>query len=200
MDRTPELNCKEENCNRVPKKWKLCIKHLTVYKIKLKTKQAEEIKYPHHRLYGLAAWKKLREKKLSDNPLCEKCQQTGIDIDHIIPHKGKTELMYKYSNLQTLCKACHAIKTVEDTKMKRFKTDSKIIKITINKKHTAFEDTRILLGYPAVSERVIDIVLNSNDYKGDEIKVSSEDYIEKIKRRYSLKYKRVPQFEVVYEK
>jgi 5-methylcytosine-specific restriction protein A len=35
----------------------------------------------------------------------------AVLVDHIIPHRGDTTLLYDQSNLQSLCTACHNRKT-----------------------------------------------------------------------------------------
>lgn len=66
-------------------------------------------------LYGVT-WQKMRLSHLMRQPLCVKCSQKGLvvqgkDVDHIIPHRGEAKLFYDMTNLQTLCKECHAEKT-----------------------------------------------------------------------------------------
>lgn len=69
-------------------------------------------------VYNTNIWRKLRIKKLSINPLCEKCYskgiiKSGVDIHHIIPiSKGKSipemkKLGFDINNLETLCEECH---------------------------------------------------------------------------------------------
>lgn len=64
-------------------------------------------------------WRTLRAKKLAANPLCELHQQQGkvvaaSCIHHIVEvESGTTEgecrrLAYSWSNLQSLCRECHA--------------------------------------------------------------------------------------------
>lgn len=67
--------------------------------------------------YGYA-WRKLRELVLKrDNYLCVKCDAGGrvteaTDVDHIISKaKGGTD---SESNLQSLCSACHKVKTANE--------------------------------------------------------------------------------------
>jgi len=35
-------------------------------------------------------------------------------VDHIRPHRGRPELFFDESNLQTMCKSHHSIKTLHD--------------------------------------------------------------------------------------
>ena len=72
----------------------------------------------YEKLINSRKWAKLRYEKLQNNPLCERCMSSGIiapgtEIHHITPiDTGCTpaemqRLAYNYSNLQTLCHACH---------------------------------------------------------------------------------------------
>ncbi len=61
-------------------------------------------------------WRKLRIQVLNAEPLCRICAREGRTtgatvVDHIIPHKGNSELLYSRENLQPLCKRHHDIKT-----------------------------------------------------------------------------------------
>lgn len=65
--------------------------------------------------YG-ARWQRARIVYLRANPLCVEHQARGklVDatvVDHIIPHRGDTDLMWDESNWQGLCKPCHDSKT-----------------------------------------------------------------------------------------
>src|SRR3990167_4495534 len=63
----------------------------------------------NHRGYG-AAWRKIRTEVLMDAPWCE-CGKPATEVDHIISRRrGGTD---ERSNLQALCHACHARKTIQ---------------------------------------------------------------------------------------
>lgn len=69
--------------------------------------------------YGYA-WQKLRTKILErDGYLCQVCKQSGkltqaTEIDHILNKaSGGTDDL---DNLQAICKACHKVKTQEESK------------------------------------------------------------------------------------
>lgn len=64
-------------------------------------------------------WQRLRERILSEHPLCVECQKKGIirlatDVDHVVPHRGDPELMWDERNLQPLCHECHSRKTAAE--------------------------------------------------------------------------------------
>lgn len=59
--------------------------------------------------YG-RAWKRIRDRKIRENPLCEECFKAGIykaaeEVHHILPlADGGTS---ERSNLISLCRSCH---------------------------------------------------------------------------------------------
>lgn len=65
-------------------------------------------------------WYRLRNQFIAENPLCKECMKKGIvkaadEVDHIIPIKVAPHLRLVKTNLQSLCKSCHAIKTRADS-------------------------------------------------------------------------------------
>lgn len=68
-------------------------------------------------------WMKIRERELSDSPICAICYSKGIitlgkQVDHKLPlFKGGTD---DPDNLQVLCEPCHTTKTVEERGGKQF--------------------------------------------------------------------------------
>lgn len=85
------------------------------------TTEERQRKYEHHydeqgrNLYHTTRWKKLRAAKVAINPICEHCETLGIarsveEVDHIIEiEDGGT--FWDISNLQSLCRRHHKIKT-----------------------------------------------------------------------------------------
>jgi len=67
-------------------------------------------------------WQQCRKRVLAQNPLCASCLKKGLYVpaslvDHIEPVHGPTDpKFYCLSNLQPLCRACHAAKTWADTR------------------------------------------------------------------------------------
>jgi 5-methylcytosine-specific restriction enzyme A len=65
-------------------------------------------------------WGKARLQFLADCPFCAHCQSDGqttlaTEVDHIIPHKGKSSLFWDRQNWQPLCRMHHNRKTaIED--------------------------------------------------------------------------------------
>lgn len=68
----------------------------------------------HGRWYG-HRWRKLRDAYLATHPLCEcddpDCRRPAQVVDHRKPHNGNDELLFAWTNLQAMTKACHDRKT-----------------------------------------------------------------------------------------
>ena len=57
-------------------------------------------------------WRKLSLAKRKADPLCERCALEGVvtpatEVNHIIPISKRPELLYEWSNLQSVCRPCH---------------------------------------------------------------------------------------------
>lgn len=59
------------------------------------------------RWYKTRDWRILRKLVIEQQPLCARCGAPGQVVDHIIPHKGRADLFFRFENLQTLCAPCH---------------------------------------------------------------------------------------------
>ena len=60
-------------------------------------------------------WKALSRSYLGANILCVRCKLLNRDVaatevDHILPLRTHPNLAFETSNLQAMCKSCHAIK------------------------------------------------------------------------------------------
>jgi hypothetical protein len=72
------------------------------------------------RMYDSTRWRRARTVFLADNPLCNKCLQSGRDtastvVDHITPHAGDAVRFWDRDNWQALCATCHSgVKRIED--------------------------------------------------------------------------------------
>ena len=68
--------------------------------------------------YGTAQWQKLRDRYITQHPLCEMCEKRGLvvegkEVDHIVElQEGGDKL--DPNNLMTLCIRCHRRKTAEE--------------------------------------------------------------------------------------
>ena len=106
MPRKPKRPCSYPGCPELTDR-RFCEKHE-----KEENKRYE--KYDRNpavrRRYG-RAWKRIRDKFVSEHPFCEVCYGKGIiveteEVHHKIPlSKGGT---HERSNLIALCKSCHA--------------------------------------------------------------------------------------------
>jgi 5-methylcytosine-specific restriction protein A len=72
----------------------------------------------HERGYD-NVWARLRNWYLADNPLCEHCLldeviEPAVDVDHVIPIKVAPDRRLDPTNLQSLCRRCHNMKTAEN--------------------------------------------------------------------------------------
>jgi len=76
------------------------------------------------RLYGTAAWHRIRLAQLQAEPLCRHCGAEGrvtaaTVVDHEQPHWNDKQVFYDRTNLQSLCKRHHDIKTAGEDAAKR---------------------------------------------------------------------------------
>lgn len=66
--------------------------------------------------YSTAAWRRLRKRKLSVNPVCEPCEKRGRTVladtvDHIIAIEKGGDAFPALSGLMSMCARCHNEKT-----------------------------------------------------------------------------------------
>lgn len=69
------------------------------------------------KVYSLAAWRRLRDLKRRNDPMCEVCLiegklTPGEDVHHLrsfmcLGGNARIEALLDYGNLVTLCKVCH---------------------------------------------------------------------------------------------
>lgn len=69
--------------------------------------------------YKSKSWTQLRNEYISEHPLCVRCLAygkltAGKIVDHKRPRSERPDLELEWDNLQTMCHACHNIKTAED--------------------------------------------------------------------------------------
>jgi len=77
----------------------------------IKSKRQEN-KWNIDPFYNNQPWRKLRIKKLKQNPLCEVCQKSGHIkegkvIDHHLPRRFWPEHSLRLENLTTMCESHH---------------------------------------------------------------------------------------------
>lgn len=72
------------------------------------------------KLYKTKPWANTRKYHLAANPYCVDCLARGIKtaqdlhVDHIIPLKDYAGDPLDPSNLQTLCRSCHTVKSLKE--------------------------------------------------------------------------------------
>jgi len=75
-------------------------------------------KEDNQKYYSTRRWRKLREFKLQNNPLCEMCEKKervtpATEVHHIVKFSSgdneeeKNRLAYDYNNLMSICDCCH---------------------------------------------------------------------------------------------
>lgn len=75
------------------------------------------------------AWRKLRAEYIAAHPLCEIDGKPATDVDHIKPVATYPHLRLEWTNLRSLCHACHSRHTAltrgfaRDAKRNRRDTD-----------------------------------------------------------------------------
>jgi 5-methylcytosine-specific restriction endonuclease McrA len=52
-------------------------------------------------------WYYTRREYLMYHPYCARCGNLGEEVHHIYPRHSHPHLIYKWNNLETLCKECH---------------------------------------------------------------------------------------------
>jgi len=72
------------------------------------------------KLYKQQAWTKIRTRQLSVAPLCARCKSMGkitsaTSVDHVFPHR-RDLVAFKSNFFQSLCSACHTMKTHDENK------------------------------------------------------------------------------------
>jgi 5-methylcytosine-specific restriction protein A len=111
MPKKPSRPCVEQGCPRLAINGaSRCKEH---YKEQTKKRFRMIKKNPDiAKLYNSRLWRNLRYNKLYQDPLCIECGKEANEVDHIMKHRGDRTLFYDWDNLQSMCKACHARKTL----------------------------------------------------------------------------------------
>ncbi len=55
-------------------------------------------------------WQRVRSRQLARQPLCVECGRAASHVDHIKPRSAGGSI-YDPANLQSMCPACHSLKT-----------------------------------------------------------------------------------------
>lgn len=103
MPNRPRSPCTEPGCPELVDRPGKCPAHRRDYDRELKRRHT-------WRNYG-GDWPKIRAQVLAEEPLCP-CGARATDVDHVVPlRRGGT---HQRSNLQPLCKPCHASKSAKE--------------------------------------------------------------------------------------
>jgi 5-methylcytosine-specific restriction protein A len=103
--------CSELRCTNIRTKVNTyCIEHggknsISNESTRIKSKQYNSLK-----------WKTLRQRQLSQQPLCQSCKTQGriclaTDVDHVFPWNHIGPHAFMHNVYQSLCRACHSHKT-----------------------------------------------------------------------------------------
>lgn len=115
-----KIPCKYPGCPElVSVAEKYCPKHYKLKRPKDKRPNSARRGYDYK-------WRKVRAEYLHKHPLCVRCMAQGrytmaTVVDHIIPHRGDSKLMWDENNYQALCKSCHDRKTMTEDRNFKYK-------------------------------------------------------------------------------
>lgn len=116
MPRKPLRPCNYPGCPNLSENC-YCEKHRKIIQSEA-NKRYDENKRDSglRKFYASAEWKKLRQLKLQQSPMCEICYSQGKIskaniVDHVRPIKEYPDGKLDISNLQSVCMSCHSRKT-----------------------------------------------------------------------------------------
>lgn len=114
MGREPLRPCRYRRCPNVVRGGGYCPQHKAYEQKQNKINSQFRLKKKKvNPFYGSKAWKIKRDKYIANNPTCKSCGAVGREVDHIVPlNQGGDK--FDDSNLQTLCRSCHAKKTWQE--------------------------------------------------------------------------------------
>lgn len=77
---------------------------------KLDHRSEEAARY--RRMYKTARWRRIRERQLMEQPLCQWCLESEVvtvatEVHHAIPHRGSEDIFWNGPFVST-CKPCHS--------------------------------------------------------------------------------------------
>lgn len=105
MASRPLSQCAEPGCRKLVRAAR-CEKHA-------KSQRREQDARRHDNgFYHRAAWRRLRDAKRQADPLCERCLEAGRVtpaecVHHVESRRDRPDLELTFSNLMSLCNACH---------------------------------------------------------------------------------------------
>ena len=114
MPRKPKKPCRYPGCPKLTE-GRYCEQHQKQMHHEYNTRERDK---EARNFYSSTPWRRLRQAKLEQQPLCEECQRNGritaaTMVDHITPIKQGGAAL-NMANLQSLCWSCHSRKSVEE--------------------------------------------------------------------------------------
>ena len=67
-------------------------------------------------LVACGKWRRMRNIHIMQHPQCARCGKPGDVVHHIVPRHVRPDLTYVWSNLLTLCDACHDLEHAHERK------------------------------------------------------------------------------------
>lgn len=103
--------CPQPGCRELTRGGR-CEQHKKSYEAYNRNTQTPE-RTADVRWYNSRRWRKLKATVLNRDVVCQEngCMAPATEVDHVIPRKQDESLAYDSSNLQGLCRSCHAKKT-----------------------------------------------------------------------------------------
>lgn len=148
MPMRPKKPCNQPGCPEVVEAGRrYCPAHAAQRRKKWDCKKER----PHyHSLYHSVAWRRLREKHISDNPRCYVCGAAAEIVHHINPHRGFPDLFFNPDNLASICWSCHSRETLTAMNKKRWSRRGRGDEISTDQriKHNAASHAHTAAGKP----------------------------------------------------
>lgn len=123
--------CFYPRCPEIITEGSYCDKHKKKQQ-KAGATRAREVNEREQKFYNSTLWFNTSRGFRARHPNCRECAKKGLDVfaeevDHIIPLKVAWHLRLTPSNLQSLCRSCHARKRAEEAKMYEAGTPGKTV-------------------------------------------------------------------------
>jgi len=113
MPSKPLTFCRRPACRTLVRGGGFCAAHQSEA---FRQRNAGRERAEDRKFYQSPQWRQLRQRLLSDRPLCEECLRTEVFtpatvMDHMLPREERPDLALDPSNLRGLCASCHNRKT-----------------------------------------------------------------------------------------